>query len=105
MGENFFQTTPLDNNQIKTMRQRVDKQDDIVLLVFQKRPGIELTPWDVLRLSDLNCPITSIRRSMTTLTAKGLLEKTGDTQEGAYGMPCHLWRLATNKGEQMGLWD
>lgn len=39
-------------------------------------------------------PLTSIRRSMSNLTKRGLLEKTGAQIEGPLGKPEKLWRLA-----------
>lgn len=51
-------------------------------------------------------PITSVRRAVTNLTDKGLLEKSGDDAlvSGPHGMSVHRWRLAPEPG-QLGLFE
>jgi len=42
-------------------------------------------------LFDESVPLTSIRRSLTDLTAKGHLRQTAEVREGLYGMSNHCW--------------
>jgi predicted ArsR family transcriptional regulator len=45
---------------------------------------------DILRTS----PLTSVRRSISNLTADGKLVKTERKVQGPYGRPEYVWRLA-----------
>ena len=43
---------------------------------------------------DAKTPLTSIRRALSNLTKRGLLEKTGTQIEGPLGKPENTWRLS-----------
>ena len=49
-------------------------------------------------------PITSVRRSITTLTANGYLRKTEIKKEGRYGKPNYAWILNSQEVPQLELW-
>tara|TARA_Y100001973_G_C5170564_1_gene318775 strand:+ start:1155 stop:1466 length:312 start_codon:yes stop_codon:yes gene_type:complete len=51
------------------------------------------TPFDVCEAFDNQYPITSIRRAMTNLTAKGKLRKTAAKGQGRYGKMNFCWTL------------
>ena len=51
------------------------------------------SPFDVLDLTELNAPITSIRRALTDLTSKGKLVKSSIMKMGPYGKQVHCWKL------------
>jgi len=53
-----------------------------------------LTPPEVKTMVGLNCPLTSVRRALTQLTAKGVLRKTNETGEGLFGTTNRKWSLA-----------
>jgi len=76
------------------------EQDAEILSVFRARPGQKLSPWivlDILNQETLGgAPIiTSVRRSITTLTKRGLLvHHKRERVAGPYGAASSLWSLA-----------
>lgn len=76
------------------------RQDDLVLAWFRARPHVEASPEDVHAAVMPAAPLTSARRAVTNLTARGLLEKLPYTRLGHYGRPVHVWRLRTNEPRQ-----
>jgi hypothetical protein len=93
----YYQTTPLTGFQLGDAVRNAEHQDDAVLAIFRRRQ-CALTPSDVWRIGLLhgrNWLLTSVRRSITSLTeAKfGPLEKTDLLVDGPYGRPEHAWRL------------
>ena len=52
-----------------------------------------------------NAPLTSVRRSINTLTKDGKLAKTGKQVIGPYGRPECVWRWFSNDTEGMPLFD
>src|SRR6476661_3323368 len=75
-----------------------EKQDAVILGIFQANPQHSLTPYDVWQLcttAGYRYPQTSVRRSITDLTAAGKLTKS-DTAcgVGEYLKAVHKWQLA-----------
>ena len=93
----YFNTTNLTDPTLSKRRRKADGQDVIIASVFLRCRRSFLTPFDVKAKSKLpkKTPITSIRRSLTTLTKDGLLVKTDRMKEGAFGSPNHCWKLKT----------
>jgi predicted transcriptional regulator len=90
---NYYNTTSLSGNELLREVSGARNQDEIILSFFKENPTSELTPFNVLSLCKMNCPITSIRRSMTNLTNKGFLEKTENKKLGEYGKKNYTWKL------------
>ena len=91
----FYNTTGLKNIELASVRDKAAKQDDIIREVFERYPMMELTPFDVesvLKDNGVRYPITSIRRSINTLTGKGALKKTDNRKKGLYGRDNYLWK-------------
>lgn len=92
----YYVTTPLTPDQFAGAMVRAENQDEAVMAVFRRHVGEALTPSRVHAITSAagkRWPQTSVRRSISTLTKDGLLEKTGDTVAGPMGMPEHTWRL------------
>jgi len=94
----FYNTTnevgeKLEKSYLKTM-----KQDDIILLIFARNSHSIFTPFeiqDILNTSyDKKYPITSIRRSINTLTEREALKKTSIKRKGNYGKANYCWKYA-----------
>lgn len=78
-----------------TLKASIDKaksQDDIILEYFKNNKGVKLSPSMILERTKLKCPITSVRRSISNLTATGYLNKTEEKAVGIYGKPEYLWK-------------
>ncbi len=82
--ETYFNTTNQKGNQLAQAVEAASTQQEIIKSLYtkQKRP---LSASQVLNILNLNCPITSIRRSITNLKNEGTLEKTEHTIKGMYG--------------------
>ena len=89
----YFNTTceadPAEYNRL------AQKQDQMIYEYFSMREYHHFSPSQIWRLVfNEAVPLTSVRRAMSNLTAKGLLVKTEHKTLGPYGRPEYLWRLA-----------
>jgi hypothetical protein len=88
----FFQTTPLSNFELAEAIANANRQDDKIMLLLQHRAPEALTAYQIKEHFD-RWPITSIRRSLTTLEEKGLIIHDGyvkgelGTNVGKYRVP------------------
>jgi hypothetical protein len=94
-GSPYFNTTGLRGPALKGAREKALTQDESVARLFEAMPtGFSASPEQVQRKVLPGAPITSVRRSMTTLTQRGVLVKTDTMRTGQYGRPVHTWRAA-----------
>ena len=99
-GRAYYQTTPLTTDQLAQAFRAAGKQDELVLAIF--RTGITmqqplLTPSQGHAIGERRGSmwlLTSVRRSIATLTHHGVLAKTDTTRMGPYGKPEYCWRIA-----------
>ena len=92
----YYNTTTEAGEALAIARDETARQDARIYNVFTSmtRDGtIYLNPWGVLELMQSNIPITSVRRSINTLTNQGKLIKTTVKVRGPYGRPCYCWKL------------
>ena len=90
----YYNTTNEKEMELETARDNTKKQDNRVFAVFSAHgKAAVLSPWTVKEVMNTDAPITSIRRSINTLTNKGHLTKTTVKIMGPYGRPCFCWRL------------
>jgi len=102
----FFNTIFLGKNELELACAKAEKQNDRVLLIFQQK-AIPLSPsqvWQIYQSWWKNrCPLTSIRRAMSSLSATQdefkrpitpKLVKSPSKRTGYYNVPEHLWKLA-----------
>lgn len=71
-----------------------ETQNDRVLAFYAAHPGDLLAPstvWRETGLESEDVPLTSVRRSITTLEKAGKLAKTGIKRQGVYGRPETCW--------------
>ena len=90
----FFNTIHLSGTELKEAKEQTGLQDQRVLEIF--RGYGELTPvdcWQAYCCRFPECPLTSIRRSITVLTGKGLLMKLDKMKPGRYGKKNYLWKI------------
>jgi hypothetical protein len=95
-----LQGQPLTVGEALFLERKAARQDALVLAVFQALPGEPLTPTGVLlEIIEREPPpaplLTSIRRSLTNLTRRGLLvHDKRDRRPGPRGARESTWRLA-----------
>ena len=101
----FFNTTNETGQRLKEYKHKAKKQDTVVLELYKQ--SLELTPSKVWieykrQTGEVLTPITSIRRSISNLTAAGKLVKqpkpadqaTYEAQKSQHGRFEYSWRLA-----------
>lgn len=91
----YYDTTRLRAGELVAARSKARTQDVLVLAIMRNAVG--MTPsmvWVRGRESGANWLLTSVRRSMNTLTREGVLVRTELTQQGPYGRPEGVWRLS-----------
>ncbi|HYG84558.1 MAG TPA: hypothetical protein VD907_06820 [Verrucomicrobiae bacterium] len=91
----WYNTTAEAPNQLDIFQQRAEKQEAIVLQLFEAHK--ELSPWKAFKLCrqlGRDFPITSIRRAISDLEKQGKLVKTSKQVKGPYGVNEYLWRAA-----------
>jgi hypothetical protein len=94
----YWPTTPMSVDQLAGAIRVAELQDEAVLAIFRTRHEEPLTPSQVHRIgvaNGCNWLLTSVRRSITNLTAdgKGPLQRLNATRPGPYGRPESTWQL------------
>lgn len=91
----YYNTTNQSGSTLAEYKQSAISQDEYILALFDFYSHRRFTPFDIQKAYRLrDTPITSIRRSLNTLTKQGKLIKLDQTVPGKYGRPNHLWTLA-----------
>jgi len=95
----YYNTTNLKGDTLAQERQTAKTQEDLIIKFFQR--GRLFRPSQLITMEALhpNTPITSIRRAMSDLTKKGILEKTTRKGFGPYGKREYYWRLKDRQKE------
>jgi len=88
----FFNTTNLPHSELKVRELKADSQNAKILECFANNPNIDFTPCEIWQRFK-QWPLTSIRRSITTLTDSGYLVKTSVKRPGIYGELNYTWTL------------
>jgi len=95
----YYNTTSQTGEELKDSWTKAIKQDDIILLLFARNKNMTFTPFDVQNILkhdySKDYPITSIRRSMNTLTEIEALEKTSIKRKGKYGKSNYCWKYSS----------
>lgn len=97
----YFNTTHLTGEALEAARRDARKQDVLVLSILRGQIG-PMTPSEVWRAgaeAGSDWLLTSVRRSMNTLTQDGLLRKMDAYKPGPYGRPERLWCVIERTGQ------
>lgn len=92
---NFFNTINQSSENLRKSQRQVENQGERIYQIMVKE-NRAMTPFEIGEIynSIYNpVPITSIRRAISDLTDSGLLIKTLQQKEGAYGKPNYTWIL------------
>ena len=88
--QNYFNTTKESGNQLELFVEKANSQDKEVMRLMQKYSKASASQ---LIKYFKNAPITSIRRSLSTLSKKGKLIKTDDKVIGNYGRNEYVYMI------------
>lgn len=97
--QTHYNTTNLSGELLVRSQRKAKTQNEIVLRFFEMNAGKAFTPCEVHSRIGLKCPLTSVRRAITTLTEEGSLIKTSNQREGVYGVLTYTWMLSVVVGE------
>lgn len=98
----FYQTIGLTRRELSEYHEKSITQERLIQTLFEKNPGQSFTPFEVCRACCFeDMQITSVRRAISDLTKKGVIEKTATYKMGSLGVKNHTWKLAKN---QVLLW-
>lgn len=87
----YFNTTHESGTALKRSRKSCGEQETLIAEMFRERG--RLSPSQAHRLyPDQKTPLTSIRRAISVLTGKGLLQKTDEQVTGVYGKSEYVWK-------------
>lgn len=89
----FWNTTNEAGQTLKTYRAKAAEQDARILAIMQDI-GVA-SPSQVWKAMDKLPPITSVRRSLNTLTRQGKTEKTDRKMISPWDRPEHFWKIVT----------
>lgn len=82
--------------------ERTAQGQELAVAEFYRQRRTPASPSEVHRALATRAPLTSIRRAITNLTRRGVLEKLDDQVPGPYSRPEYLWRYA-REPQQRGL--
>jgi len=93
--KSFHNTTNESVSATTVFEEKAKTQEEIVLEYFQEHKAESFSPETILRrcFSNRRVPLTSIRRAMSNLTKKKLLEKTEKKKISSFGRPAYKWAL------------
>ena len=89
----YYNTLGHEGDELRTYKRRAFNQDKVIHQFMLLFPCDGYTPSEVNRIVLPGTPVTSVRRSINTLTRQGKLVKTSEQRVGPYGRPETVWRL------------
>lgn len=101
----YYNTNNETGQTLETSKKKASYQANVILDFFNRNAGQNYTPCEVLTFCfpkhphfNEGTPITSVRRTMTTLTKRGYLEKQSKDKMklGYQGRMVHTWKLNNN---------
>jgi response regulator of citrate/malate metabolism len=88
----YYNTTNLSGADLKDSTKKAQTQNEAVMEIF--RMNTSMSPSQVWKYyGTTKAPLTSIRRSITTLTKDGYLKKTILQRHGVFGKPEYVYTL------------
>ena len=90
----YFNTNDTRQPELSLAWNKTMKQDEVVKKIFDSNPnGLTAYECHQIYLSHgFNCPLTSIRRSVTCLMNEGYLIMTADKRIGGYGSANFIYK-------------
>jgi len=97
----YYNTTNQSGTPLEESKNKASTQEGKILQLFIRNGKSKFSPSQVWAMGfNEYAPLTSIRRSLSDLTRKGLLEKTNHKVEGLYGRVEYTWRLKSKPSTQ-----
>ena len=94
----YYNTTSKKGIALSEAISKAKTQEDKVLTLLEETRD-NFTASDAHKALGLNCPLTSIRRALSTLKADECIIMLDITKRGIYGQPEKMYRVHTNEEE------
>ena len=94
----YYNTTSKAGIALSEALSKAKTQEDKVLTLLEETRD-NFTASDVHNVLGLNCPLTSIRRALSTLKSYGEIVRLDITKAGVYGHQEYFYRLPTDEEE------
>ena len=91
----YHNTTGEKGSQLDLFVKINKKQDQEILDYFKIFNQFQPSVCWSLFFKSFNVPLTSVRRSINTLTKAGYLIKTTEKKPGMYGRPEYVWKISS----------
>lgn len=91
--ETYFNTTSEVGVELKKSEIKALTQNQQILNFYREHKNFAYSASIVHRILKINCPLTSIRRAITTLYKDDLLSKTEDKIIGLYGRKEYKYKI------------
>lgn len=90
----FYNTTNQTQPELSLSWNKTEKQKEIVKKIFNSNlKGLTaFEAWKIYQSHGFDCPLTSIRRSVTDLMNEGYLIMTEDKRTGGYGSANYIYK-------------
>lgn len=100
----FYNTINEKGETLKESENKTQNQEEQILTWFKSHNTALLTAFEVQGYVFGNTvPVTSVRRALSDLQAKGKVIKTDHMRNGLYGKSNHCWKLHDNLKPQLDL--
>lgn len=90
----FHNTIELEGEELLKAEDKAIGLEGEILLVFGYNPQVGYTPWQIYEKLNGRHLIGSVRRAITNLTKRGILEKSDERVESKYSKN-YTWKLAS----------
>ena len=101
----FYNTIKESGKTLSKSKAKAKTQENVIIDIFKANPNKLYTADDIMAVSGLNCPLTSIRRGITNLLNEDSLIKTDKMKIGRYGKLTHCYKLKVEKIYQEKLFE
>lgn len=88
----YHNTTNVGVEQLSLFTKKAGAQDKAIYEFMQLNPNKQYSASDLHQHVLKGAPLTSLRRSLTSLHKMGMINKTTLQKDGPYGRPEYLWQ-------------
>ena len=89
----YYNTTSEEGQLLKLYREKALTQDEILYNFFSKYKHQSFTPYEIQKkVFNGFAPITSVGRSLNTLTNQNKIKMTGEKRKGQFNRDVNCWK-------------
>lgn len=99
--QSFHDSVPSPARELPALESRARTQEAAVLTWFRAHPRQSFSREEIETI--YSWPTQTCSRILANLTARGVIEKSGELTRSSFGRSCNRWRLVRREMEQVGL--